>query len=58
VIVDHGKREGFTVVAEAREYLLRLGRKEVKQALDLKSEDTRSLGCHIVAPVRVLSPDL
>jgi ribosomal protein RSM22 (predicted rRNA methylase) len=54
MIVDRGTQEGFTVVAEAREYLLRLGKKVAKQPLDISNEDTNTAGCHVVAPVCTL----
>lgn len=64
MIVEAATTEGFTIVAEAREYILRLGQNEVKAALEsssspfpsdieAKSESTENemLGCHVVAPV-------
>ena len=53
MIVDHGTQEGFTVVAEAREYLLHLGRKELQKATEENPSHSNlaSLGLHVVAPV-------
>ncbi|KAF8604014.1 hypothetical protein BDV93DRAFT_492700 [Ceratobasidium sp. AG-I] len=52
VIVDHGTQDGFDSVAQARELLLELGRKEVTAHTDgSKAEGgTRDAGSHVVAP--------
>lgn len=57
VLVEQGTYEGFTVIAEAREYLLRLGKKEIASAQSAEAApdaDVEQLGCHVVAPVRGL----
>ncbi|KAJ7610970.1 Rsm22-domain-containing protein [Roridomyces roridus] len=47
VLIDHNTKEGFGAVAEAREYLLRVGRKEFD---DPEAEDWDIRGSHVVAP--------
>ncbi|OSX67019.1 hypothetical protein POSPLADRAFT_1164299 [Postia placenta MAD-698-R-SB12] len=47
VLIDHSSREGFENIAEAREYLLHLGRKEL-QVPAPGNGDIR--GSHVVAP--------
>jgi hypothetical protein len=48
VIIDHNSLPGFQCVAEARQYLLDMGAKEVEDP-DTASWDSR--GSHVVAPV-------
>lgn len=52
VLVDHDTKEGFLAIAEAREYLLKCGRKEVeaKEQGEIWEDDSRR-GCYVVAPV-------
>ncbi|KAI5124137.1 hypothetical protein M0805_000948 [Coniferiporia weirii] len=47
VLIDHDTSAGFEIIAEAREQLLRLGRKEVE---DPAVHDGTNAGCHVVAP--------
>ena len=55
VLIDHNTKLGFECIVEAREMLLRFGRREVE---DEKTADAPIRGCHVVAPVSVpgLSP--
>lgn len=50
-IIDHGTSAGFDCVAQARELLLELGRKDVASRADLEGT-LREAGSHVVAPVR------
>ncbi|KAJ7116777.1 Rsm22-domain-containing protein [Mycena crocata] len=47
VIIDHNTKQGFEAIAEAREYLLSVGRKELK---DPEADDWVIRGSHVVAP--------
>ncbi|KAJ7269291.1 mitochondrial small ribosomal subunit Rsm22-domain-containing protein [Mycena haematopus] len=47
VIIDHNTKEGFTSIAEARDYLLNVGRKEFK---DPEADNWDIRGSHVVAP--------
>ncbi|KAJ6541927.1 mitochondrial small ribosomal subunit Rsm22-domain-containing protein [Mycena capillaripes] len=47
VIIDHNTKEGFASIAEAREYLLNVGRKE---SSDPEADDWDIRGSHVVAP--------
>ncbi|KAF7337621.1 3-methyl-2-oxobutanoate hydroxymethyltransferase [Mycena sanguinolenta] len=47
VIIDHNTKEGFTAIAEARDYLLNVGRKEFK---DPEADKWDIRGSHVVAP--------
>ncbi|TFY68588.1 hypothetical protein EVJ58_g906 [Rhodofomes roseus] len=47
VLIDHNTTAGFECVAEAREYLLKLGRKELE---DPELEEASIRGSHVVAP--------
>ncbi|EAU92266.1 3-methyl-2-oxobutanoate hydroxymethyltransferase [Coprinopsis cinerea okayama7 len=48
VLMDHNTKEGFESIAQAREYLLRQGRKEVEKS---EAESPSSLeGAYVVAP--------
>ncbi|KAH9949373.1 mitochondrial small ribosomal subunit Rsm22-domain-containing protein [Amylocystis lapponica] len=47
VLIDHNTTAGFEYIAEARDYLLRLGRKEVE---DPETEGWPIRGSHVVAP--------
>ncbi|KAK7007022.1 3-methyl-2-oxobutanoate hydroxymethyltransferase [Favolaschia claudopus] len=47
VIIDHSTKKGFASICEARDYFLRVGRKELKYP-DTESWDIR--GSHVVAP--------
>ena len=49
MIIDEATKDGFEAVAEAREYLLRLGRQEVARHGEADAEF--SFGSHVVAPV-------
>ncbi|KAJ7016844.1 mitochondrial small ribosomal subunit Rsm22-domain-containing protein [Mycena alexandri] len=48
VIIDHNTKEGFASIAEAREYLLSVGRKEFN---DPEADGWDIRGSHVVAPV-------
>ncbi|KAF8899156.1 mitochondrial small ribosomal subunit Rsm22-domain-containing protein [Infundibulicybe gibba] len=47
VIIDHNTKSGFTAVAEAREYLLQMGRKEAE---DPDAAEWPIRGAHVIAP--------
>ncbi|KAJ7922850.1 mitochondrial small ribosomal subunit Rsm22-domain-containing protein [Mycena leptocephala] len=47
VIIDHNTKEGFASVAEARDYLLNVGRKEFN---DPEADEWDIRGSHVVAP--------
>ncbi|KAJ7150294.1 Rsm22-domain-containing protein [Mycena filopes] len=47
VIIDHNTKEGFAAIAEAREYLLSVGRKE---SADPEADEWDIRGSHVVAP--------
>ncbi|KAJ6520269.1 Rsm22-domain-containing protein [Mycena sanguinolenta] len=47
VIIDHNTKEGFTAIAEARDYLLNVGRKESK---DPEADNWDIRGSHVIAP--------
>ncbi|KAL5535734.1 RSM22 [Sanghuangporus sanghuang] len=47
VLIDHDTSAGFISIAEAREQLLRLGRKELQ---DPALQHDPASGCHVVAP--------
>jgi len=49
VIIEQGTKEGFQILGNAREYLLRKGRKEL--ASTGPSASAYKLGSHVVAPV-------
>jgi len=49
VLVEDGHYEGFSIIAEAREYLLHLGSKEVASGGTSDASDNTK-GCHVVAP--------
>lgn len=49
--MDHDTKAGFEAIAQAREYLLKLGRKEIE---DPEKETLSVRGSHAVAPVRVI----
>lgn len=48
VLIDHSTTSGFECISEAREWLLRKGRKE---AVDPAAEEQVIPGSHVVAPV-------
>ncbi|CAE6401210.1 unnamed protein product [Rhizoctonia solani] len=50
VMIDHGTTTGFDSVAQARELLLDLGRKELSSQVEGSDESKRALGSHVVAP--------
>ncbi|CAE6470550.1 unnamed protein product [Rhizoctonia solani] len=50
VIIDHGTAAGFESVAQARELLLEIGRRELDLQLEGSKESKRELGSHVVAP--------
>ncbi|KAF7347457.1 3-methyl-2-oxobutanoate hydroxymethyltransferase [Mycena venus] len=47
VIIDHNTKEGFASIAEARDYLLNVGRKEFN---DPEADNWDIRGSHVVAP--------
>ncbi|KAH8119963.1 Rsm22-domain-containing protein [Phellopilus nigrolimitatus] len=47
VLIDHDSSSGFESIVEAREYLLRMGKRELE---DPATQDRADLGCHVVAP--------
>jgi len=47
ILIDHDTHAGFQSIAEAREFLLRMGRKEFEDP-DMVEKDLA--GCHVVAP--------
>ncbi|KAI0931449.1 hypothetical protein AcV7_001174 [Taiwanofungus camphoratus] len=47
VLIDHNSNAGFDCIAEAREYLLRLGKKDLE---DPEAEGWDVRGSHVVAP--------
>jgi len=47
VLIDHNSRAGFESIAEARDYLLRVGQKEME---DPETEHWPVRGSHVVAP--------
>jgi ribosomal protein RSM22 (predicted rRNA methylase) len=49
-LIDHNTLSGFESVAEAREYLLRAGRKELSSGIDSSDSAYVPQGCHVVAP--------
>jgi hypothetical protein len=64
VLIDHSTSNGFESIAEAREVLLKMGRKELT---DPATKDEPVRGSHVIAPVSVfhcdgfetfMSPDL
>lgn len=52
VLVDHNTPAGFEAIAEAREFLLRMGRKEVAELKEgkIKAHNAAACGSHVVAP--------
>jgi len=52
VLIDHNTTAGFESIAQAREYLLNVGKKEFA---DPATENWPIKGSHIVAPVRSYS---
>ncbi|KAJ7687437.1 mitochondrial small ribosomal subunit Rsm22-domain-containing protein [Mycena rosella] len=48
VIIDHNTKQGFESIAEARDYLLKVGRKEFT---DPEADDWDIRGSHVVAPL-------
>ncbi|KAF8711656.1 Mitochondrial small ribosomal subunit Rsm22, partial [Rhizoctonia solani] len=50
VIIDHGTPTGFDSVAQARELLLDLGRKELDSRAEGSEDNERALGSHVLAP--------
>jgi ribosomal protein RSM22 (predicted rRNA methylase) len=50
VLIDHKTALGFEAIAQAREYLLKLGKKELEDAPDTENCLARK-GSHVVAPV-------
>lgn len=53
MLVDHNTPAGFEAIAEAREFLLRMGRKEVAELKEgkIKAHNAAACGSHVVAPV-------
>ncbi|KAJ4485621.1 mitochondrial small ribosomal subunit Rsm22-domain-containing protein, partial [Lentinula aciculospora] len=47
ILIDHNTPDGFENIAEAREFLLKMGRKEVE---DPSTEDWPIRGSHVIAP--------
>ncbi|KAJ1301502.1 hypothetical protein OPQ81_008757 [Rhizoctonia solani] len=50
VVIDHGNTTGFDSVAQARELLLELGRRELSAQAEGSSESSGRLGSHVIAP--------
>ena len=50
ILIDHGTPSGFTGISEAREHLLRLGRREL-ESLD---STAGTKGTYVVAPVGLI----
>ncbi|KAF8755993.1 Mitochondrial small ribosomal subunit Rsm22 [Rhizoctonia solani] len=50
VIIDHGTPTGFDSVAQARELLLDLGRKELDSRVEGSEDNQRAPGSHVLAP--------
>lgn len=48
VLLDHNTNAGFEAIVEAREFLLKMGKKELD---DSEAADWPVRGCHVVAPV-------
>lgn len=48
ILIDHDTSTGFECIAEAREQLLRMGRREFE---DTAVQDHPTSGCHVIAPV-------
>ena len=53
VLIDHNTMSGFESIAEAREQLLKLGRKELG---DPEWDGSSTRGSHVVAPVIFTPP--
>ena len=53
ILIDHDTHAGFGNIAEAREFLLKQGR---KHADNPNSTDEVNQGCHVIAPVRKITP--
>jgi ribosomal protein RSM22 (predicted rRNA methylase) len=57
VLIDHNTKEGFEVIGQAREFLLRQGRKEMESKEGQEAENTEAdpavspRGSYVVAPV-------
>ena len=51
-MIDHDSPTGFESIAEAREHILRMGRKETE---DTSIPVGQVNGCHVVAPVRLFA---
>lgn len=58
IIIDHATKDGFQCVGDARDYLLRKGRKQAQRAHDSlgepQSSEASTLGTHVVAPVSLI----
>lgn len=52
VLIDHNTTAGFEAIAQARQYLLDMGRKEFE---DPETDELPIRGSHVVAPVSVHS---
>ena len=50
MLIDHNTAAGFEAIAEARQYLLDMGNKELK---DSEADHWPIRGSHVVAPVSV-----
>ncbi|KDQ63035.1 hypothetical protein JAAARDRAFT_146949 [Jaapia argillacea MUCL 33604] len=49
VLIDHATKEGFEAIAEAREYILKMGQREFEDP-ETKEWPEHVRGCHVVAP--------
>ncbi|KAF8347029.1 mitochondrial small ribosomal subunit Rsm22-domain-containing protein [Amanita rubescens] len=56
VLIDHKTSGGFEAIAEAREYLLKLGKKDLEDSQDHDETDSVVKGSHVIAP-RIQRPD-
>lgn len=54
MLIDHKTASGFEAIAEAREYLLKLGKKDLEDLQDHNETDPVLKGSHIIAPVCLL----
>lgn len=58
VLIDHKTASGFEAIAEARESLLKLGKKDLENLQDHNETDPVLKGSHIIAPVCLLDKTL
>ncbi|KAG8966561.1 37S ribosomal protein S22 [Tulasnella sp. 419] len=50
VVIDHGTKDGFKLVGDARQYLLRKGQKELDGSQNAEQQPNELSGAHVVAP--------